>query len=86
MTNPNDDLPAPPDLPSFTVEDVPEAAPPAARAPEPRRPREAPQERYAGTGLVRHDVDLEDERIDADAAKVVRRLERAGHQAYLVGG
>jgi len=86
MTNPNDDLPAPPDLPSFTVEDVPEAAPPAARAPAPRRPQEAPLERYAGTGLVRHDVDLEDERIDADAAKVVRRLERAGHQAYLVGG
>ncbi len=26
------------------------------------------------------------ERIDADAAKVVKRLVRAGHQAYLVGG
>jgi poly(A) polymerase len=31
-------------------------------------------------------VALEEERIDPDAAKVVRRLERAGHHAYLVGG
>jgi poly(A) polymerase len=29
---------------------------------------------------------LEDDRIDPDAAKVVRRLERSGYQAYLVGG
>jgi poly(A) polymerase len=43
-------------------------------------------ERHVGTGLVRHDVVLEDERIDPDAAKVVRRLERSGYQAYLVGG
>jgi poly(A) polymerase len=43
-------------------------------------------ERHVGTGLVRHDVSLEDDRIDPDAAKVVRRLERSGHQAYLVGG
>jgi poly(A) polymerase len=35
---------------------------------------------------VRHDVPLDEDRIDPDAAKVVRRLERAGFQAYLVGG
>lgn len=67
------EVPAPPDLPSFRVED---------EAPEPE-PIEA---RHAGTGLVRHDVFLEEKSIDPDAAKVVRRLERAGFQAYLVGG
>jgi poly(A) polymerase len=36
--------------------------------------------------LVRHDIPLDESRIDADAARVVRRLERAGFQAYLVGG
>jgi poly(A) polymerase len=87
MTPPNDDLPAPPALPSFTVEDAREPAPRAdARRPRQEAPAVPPGERYAGTGLVRHDVDLEDDRIDPDAAKVVRRLERAGHQAYLVGG
>ena len=40
------------------------------KAPEPRR--------Y--TGLIAR------ERVDADAAKVVRRLTRSGHLAYLVGG
>jgi poly(A) polymerase len=35
---------------------------------------------------LRHDVVFDDDRIDADAAKVVRRLERSGFQAYLVGG
>lgn len=67
------DLPPPPDLPSFTVE--PEEG-------------EAPSfvERHASTGLVRHDAPLDDDAIDPDAAKVVRRLERAGYQAYLVGG
>jgi poly(A) polymerase len=43
-------------------------------------------ERHTGTGLVRHPVALDEARIDADAAKVVRRLERSGYQAYLVGG
>jgi poly(A) polymerase len=88
MPPPNDALPAPPDLPSFTVEDASDPKHPPRRGREPRdvpHPVE-PHERYAGTGLVRHDVALEEERIDADAAKVVRRLERAGHHAYLVGG
>jgi poly(A) polymerase len=79
MPPPDDHLPAPPDLPSFTVEDVVEVVPPA------RRHRDA-LERHAGTGLARHDVVFDDDRIDPDAAKVVRRLERSGFQAYLVGG
>ena len=98
MPPPNDDFPAPPDLPSFTVGDAPqpavrngrrEARRSASHEPPPQPPPQAltePGERYDGTGLVRHDVVLEDDRIDQDAARVVRRLERAGHQAYLVGG
>src|SRR5205085_12187271 len=34
----------------------------------------------------RHDAPLDEDGIDPDAAKVVRRLERSGFQAYLVGG
>jgi poly(A) polymerase len=80
MSSPDDNFPAPPDLPSFTIGD-PSAEPQAARS------RAAdPAERHIGTSLVRHSVELEEDRIDADAAKVVRRLERAGYQAYLVGG
>ena len=88
---PEDHLPAPPDLPSYTVEDVANVGP--AEQPRPgRSPRAAfdragsSSERHAGTGLVRHEVVFEEDRIDPDAAKVVRRLERAGYQAYLVGG
>ena len=77
MRRPNDNLPPPPDLPSFTVEPTPERD-------EVRI--EAALERHNGTGLVRHDAPLDDDSIDPDAAKVVRRLERAGFQAYLVGG
>src|SRR6478735_2806241 len=33
-----------------------------------------------------HHIELDEDRIDADAAKVVRRLTRAGYEAYLVGG
>lgn len=36
--------------------------------------------------LVRHAVPLDETRIDPDVARVVRRLIRAGHEAYLVGG
>jgi poly(A) polymerase len=87
MTTPDDHLPAPPDLPSYTVEDATEAVE-GAREPsqaEGRRHRDV-LERHAGTGLVRHDAPFGDDRIDPDAAKVVRRLERSGYQAYLVGG
>jgi poly(A) polymerase len=80
MSTPDDHLPAPPDLPSFTVED---AAPVVPKGP--RRPRE-PRDRYAGTELARHDVTFGEDRIDPDAEKVVRRLERSGYEAYLVGG
>jgi poly(A) polymerase len=79
MSPPDDHLPAPPDLPSYTVEEAADVGPPT------RRQRE-PLERHAGTGLARHDVVFDDDRIDPDAAKVVRRLERSGFQAYLVGG
>jgi poly(A) polymerase len=80
MSSPDDSfpVPAPPDLPSFTIGD-PAAEPAVKRAAD-------PAERHIGTGLVRHAVVFEDDRIDPDAAKVVRRLERAGYQAYLVGG
>jgi poly(A) polymerase len=79
MRRHNDNLPPPPDLPSFTVE------------PSPNEPGDgadtAAVERHAGTGLARYDVGtLLEDRLDADAARVVRRLERAGYQAYLVGG
>jgi poly(A) polymerase len=43
-------------------------------------------ERHDATGLQRHDAPLDEDAIDPDAAKVVRRLERSGFQAYLVGG
>ena len=64
-------FPEAPELPSFRVEG--DAPPP-------------PADRHEGTGLVRHDVKLAEDRIDADAARVVKRLERAGYEAYLVGG
>jgi len=72
-----DNLPAPPELPSFRVE-------PSDEEQELRNKSVA--ERHAQTGLVRHDAFLEESSIDPDAAKVVRRLERHGFQAYLVGG
>src|SRR3984885_3289956 len=75
MGRPTDHLPAPPELPAFRVEPSPA-----------ERERDNPGERHAGTGLIRHPVALDESRIDADAARVVRRLERAGFQAYLVGG
>jgi poly(A) polymerase len=75
MDRPPGHLPAPPDLPSFRIESSPDE-----RAVTPD------SERHAGTGLVRHAVDLAESRLDADAARVVRRLERGGFQAYLVGG
>src|SRR3954469_12745546 len=69
------DLPPPPDLPSFRVEsDGEEQQVPSVL------------DRHEGTKLSRHDAILEEDTIDPDAAKVVRRLERSGYQAYLVGG
>jgi poly(A) polymerase len=68
------DLPPPPDLPSFRVE------------PDEEQESRSVIDRHEGTRLSRHDAPLEEDAIDADAAKVVRRLERSGYQAYLVGG
>jgi len=91
MTSPDDHLPAPPDLPSYRVEDTADetdrrrTSNPNASRHDPRR-QINPLERHDGTGLKRHDVVFSEDRIDPDAAKVVRRLERSGYQAYLVGG
>ena len=74
----SDDLPAPPELPSFRVE--------AGEEEERERRTRSVAERHEGTGLVRHDAFLDESAIDPDAAKVVRRLERHGFQCYLVGG
>jgi poly(A) polymerase len=77
MSRTNDRLPAPPELPSYRVEeDAPRESP--ARPPR--------DDRHRGTSIVRHDARFDPQNIDADAAKVVHRLERAGFQAYLVGG
>ena len=77
MARQKDNLPAPPELPSFRVEPSDE---------ERDRQGKSVAERHEGTGLVRHDAFLDEASIDPDAAKVVRRLERHGFQAYLVGG
>ncbi len=74
-----------PSLPSFTVHDAPADVPLTGTVPVTLAVVE-PSERHSGTGLVRHDAPLEESKIDADAAKIVRRLERSGFQAYLVGG
>ena len=41
---------------------------------------------YAGNEPGRHDVALDEARIDPDVQKVLRRLVRHGYEAYLVGG
>ncbi len=74
-----------PGLPSFTVHDAPADVPATGTIPVTLAVVD-PSERHNGTGLVRHDSPLDEAKIDADAAKIVRRLERSGFQAYLVGG
>jgi len=86
MPSSDDDKPAPPDLPSYTVEEAAESPPRPSRRAAPAAQEQDPANRYAGTPVVRHNVALDEDRIDPDAAKVVRRLERSGFQAYLVGG
>ena len=95
------DLPGLPELPSYRVESSPSPSASSADAggasrggrgrgreerDEPRGNAPPPELRHEGTGLVRHDVPLDEDLLDADASKVVRRLERSGFQAYLVGG
>jgi poly(A) polymerase len=46
----------------------------------------APEPEDEGIPPQRYPHDLDDGRIDPDAAKVVRRLVRSGYEAYLVGG
>ncbi len=88
MARPDDDFPELPDLPTFSVEGEPVVEPgtdlEATDEPAPESGHGA--DRHAGTGLVRHTVAIPAELIDADAARVIRRLERSGFQAYLVGG
>jgi poly(A) polymerase len=60
----------------YQVEDlVEEDSSPADERPDDGRPRPTV-----------HRIELDEERIDPDAAKVVRRLVRSGYEAYLVGG
>ncbi|HWA77174.1 MAG TPA: polynucleotide adenylyltransferase PcnB [Polyangiaceae bacterium] len=61
---------------------------PAASADEDQAGPEADEPRTQSTGPEPevYAVDLDEELIDADAAKVVRRLTRHGYEAYLVGG
>ena len=41
---------------------------------------------YSNDRNVSVPVDIDENRIDADAAFVIRRLRRSGFEAYLVGG
>ncbi len=70
-----------PDLPSYTVRDLPAEEPPSSRrgGSGPRGPR------AGGPEPVAYPIDLDD-RVDPDAAKVVRRLVKGGYEGYLVGG
>ncbi|HEY4119075.1 MAG TPA: polynucleotide adenylyltransferase PcnB [Byssovorax sp.] len=75
-------------MPAFTVSDHDDDGPDGAAAR--RGPAEAPvRPPPVVTGSiapVRHDVALDESRIDPDVQKVLRRLVRHGHEAYLVGG
>ena len=60
----------------YQVEDMEEEeSSPGSEPPDPTRPRPTV-----------HQIELDESRIDPDAAKVVRRLVRSGYEAYLVGG
>ncbi len=73
--------------PSYTVSDFPAVDPrgrdhdDAQAPPRPRVPAEP-----GPNDPTRHDVVLDEARIDPDVQKVVKRLTRAGFEAYLVGG
>ncbi|MGC4068526.1 MAG: polynucleotide adenylyltransferase PcnB [Polyangiaceae bacterium] len=87
------------DLPSFEVSDMPADLQKlglalADNVTEPTRFGEQ-ESSIASTGVKssgnrpeprRYDVSFDEGRIDSDAARVVRRLTRAGFEAYLVGG
>lgn len=72
------------DLPRFEVSDIPADFNLSGLLEEKTRSRGcATAERPEP---CRHAVQLDERGIDPDAAKVVRRLTRAGYEAYLVGG
>jgi poly(A) polymerase len=71
------------DLPRFEVRDLPADYP--SLGSESSRPASLGGRRFTPEPM-RHDVAFEEERIDSDAARVVRRLTRAGFEAFLVGG
>lgn len=56
------------------------------RAHDERRRETAPLSEDLSPQPLRHAVDLDESRIDPDVQKVLRRLVRHGHEAYLVGG
>ena len=64
------------------------AAPPAIvlGAPPLLVPKEDDADVRPIPAAVRHDAGFDEERVDPDAQKVVRRLTRHGFEAYLVGG
>ena len=61
----------------YTVEDMPPEGLPEDAPPKPVKHTVEPKV---------YDVELDEERLDSDAAKVVRRLVRNGYEGYLVGG
>jgi poly(A) polymerase len=62
-----------------------ESAPDGEAAAGPAAPA-APVEAGPGREPVRQAVEIPDDRFDFDTLKIVRRLTRHGHEAYLVGG
>ena len=78
---PRSNRPRPPkgehDLPSYTVGDPVE---------EPARAARTRSDAPSAPTAKRHQATFDDARIDADVTRVVTRLVRAGHEAYLVGG
>jgi poly(A) polymerase len=73
------------ELPAFEVREMPvdfdSRLAPIDGGPEPNSLGQSPRIEPS-----RYPVDLDDLRLDDDAAKVVRRLTRHGYEAYLVGG
>lgn len=58
---------------------APQSAPVEASSPAAAQPTEA-------TSSTSHEPDIEPERLDPDAVRVLLRLRQNGHEAYLVGG
>jgi poly(A) polymerase len=71
-----------------SVSTLERGTPVIAPAPRLAEADKRPSRRVRGPGplAVRHDVALDESRIDPDVQKVIRRLVRSGFEAYLVGG